>query len=230
MSKNLHWVDTSALRIQLRKAEATQPIGMLTRWLRGGPIDVGVFRLIQPQDRLKVHLLVRRRGDRFWEKRLFVSVSTIAFTLDRKLSVGKDSFKQLSNQLIEQSRNPFRPSPWHKQAFSPGQLCLCQQASLGCTYLLCSQPDGRARGCDGVYVRVDEILLIVRMNGHQCALILLPAGCLCALVIEQLVHVLQTLLVPIPRPPVWTRVLVLHWWWCPVNLFTIILDSINSSH
>jgi hypothetical protein len=60
-----------------------------------------------------------------------------------------------------------------------------------------------------VYVRVDKVLLLVRVDGHQGALILRAACRLCPFVILQLIHVLETLFGAKSGPAVWTRVFVL---------------------
>lgn len=57
-------------------------------------------------------------------------------------------------------------------------------------------------------VGIDEILLVVRVHGDQVALVLGPAHRLGLLVVEQLVDVLQTFPIAVPRPAVRTGVLV----------------------
>lgn len=59
-------------------------------------------------------------------------------------------------------------------------------------------------------VRVNEVLLVVRMNSHQCALILRPTSGLSSLIVLQIIDILQTLLISIPRPPMRAGIFVLN--------------------
>ena len=59
-------------------------------------------------------------------------------------------------------------------------------------------------------IGVDKVLFVMRVDCHQCALVFCATGCLGALIILQLVHILQTLPGAVSGPAVRTRVLVLH--------------------
>lgn len=57
-------------------------------------------------------------------------------------------------------------------------------------------------------VRVDEILLLMSVNGHQVSLILGSTGCLSSLKVLKLINVLETLSVSVSSPSMWARILV----------------------
>lgn len=88
-------------------------------------------------------------------------------------------------------------------------LCWGVVGNGACTHLFGAQPDGRAGGRYGVNVGVDEVLLFVRVDGHQSALVLGATGGLGPLIVLQLVHVLQTFPASKPSPAVRTRIFVL---------------------
>lgn len=58
-------------------------------------------------------------------------------------------------------------------------------------------------------VGIDKVLLFVRVDGHQGALILRATGCLRPFVVLELIHILETLLAAKSGPAMGTRVLVL---------------------